>query len=121
MSQAERRFSIRALIATAVATIIVTVVALELAGRIEHRDDKENSPVGEFTAIRIDPGSDYRMSAKSAELHAVCDQGYLAIAADADPSFRGLLVDYRNRGVRCGPTPGQGAGDHNDPPRQPRD
>jgi hypothetical protein len=41
------------------------------------------------------------MSRKPSELHAACVEGYLAIAADVDPSFRGILVDYKNRGVRC--------------------
>ena len=57
--------------------------------------------MGEFTAIHVKPGETFRMSRKPSELHAVCENGYLAIAADVDPSFRGILVDYKNRGVRC--------------------
>ena len=43
----------------------------------------------------------------------MCEQGYLAIAADADPDFRGILVDYKNRGVRCArpDSSGESAGD----------
>lgn len=103
MSQTEARFSARALIATAVVTIVVTVLTLEFSGRISHSSNKDEVPVGEFKAIHITPGEDdFRMSPKPSELHAVCDQNYLAIASDVDPSFRGLLVDYKNRGVRCG-------------------
>lgn len=107
MSQSEARFTIRSLIATAIGTIIVTVVVLEASGRIDHSDNKDHVPVGAFEAVHITPGEEFRMSPKSSELHAVCEQGYLAIAADVDPDFRGILVDYKNRGVRCsrGPAP----------------
>ncbi|WP_323752434.1 kinase [Marinobacter sp.] len=101
MSESESRYSTRALILTAVIAIIGTVVALEAGGRIKHSDNKDHVPVGDFQAIHLDPGEEFRMSRKSSELHAVCENGYLAIAADVDPSFRGVLVDYKNRGVRC--------------------
>lgn len=103
MSQTEARFSIRTLLLTVVVTIVVTVMALELNGRILHNDNKEDVEVGVFTAVHLTPGEDgVRMSSKSSELHAVCEQGYLAIASDADAAFRAILLDYKNRGVRCG-------------------
>lgn len=107
MSQSEARFTIRSLIATTIGSIIATVIVLEAAGKIDHSDNKDHVPVGEFEAVHLTPGEDFRMSPKSSELHAVCEQGYLAIAADVDPDFRGILVDYKNRGVRCsrGPAP----------------
>ncbi len=107
MSQSEARFTIRSLIVTAVGTIIVTIIALEASGKIDHSDNKDHMPVGEFEAIHVTPGEEFRMSPKPSELHAVCEQGFLAIAADADPDYRGILVDYKNRGVRCsrGPAP----------------
>lgn len=105
MSQSEARFTVRSLIATAIGTIISTVIVLEASGKIDHSDNKDHVPVGEFEAIHITPGEDFRMSPKSSELHAVCEQGYLAIAADVDPDFRGILVDYKNRGVRCSRRP----------------
>ncbi len=109
MSQNEARFTVRSLIATGIGTIIVTVIVLEASGRIDHSDNKDHVPVGEFEAVHITPGEEFRMSPKSSELHAVCEQGYLAVAADADPDFRGILVDYKNRGIRCsrGPAPAQ--------------
>lgn len=106
MSQSDARFTIRSLIATAAVTLIATVLALEISGKIDHSDNKDQVPVGEFEAVHIKPGEDFRMSPKSSELHAVCEQGFLAIAADADPSFRGILVDYKNRGIRCSRGPG---------------
>ncbi|WP_372964340.1 kinase [Marinobacter sp.] len=101
MSESENRYSARALILTAIISIIGTVLALEASGRIDHSDNKDNVPVGDFQAIHLKPGEEFRMSRKSSELHAVCEDGFLAIAADVDPSFRGILVDYKNRGVRC--------------------
>ncbi|MFN2362527.1 MAG: kinase [Marinobacter sp.] len=119
MSQSEARFTIRSLIATAIGTIIVTVLVLEASGRIDHSDNKDHVPVGEFEAVHVKPGDDFRMSPKSSELHAVCEQGYLAIAADTDPDFRGILVDYKNRGVRCArssaPVNSQPAGEGQEP------
>ncbi|WP_372971049.1 kinase [Marinobacter sp.] len=105
MSQSEARFTVRSLIATAIGTIIATVLVLEASGRIDHSDNKDHVPVGEFEAVHITPGEEFRMSPKSSELHAVCEQGYLAVAADTDPDFRGILVDYKNRGVRCSREP----------------
>lgn len=101
MSQNETRFTVRSLIVTAVAAVVGTVLVLEGSGRIDHSDNKDFVPVGDFQAIHINPDEPFRMSPKSSELHAVCEDGYLAIAADADPNFLGILVDYKNRGVRC--------------------
>ncbi|MBC7191319.1 kinase [Marinobacter sp.] len=101
MSTNERTYTVRNLILVAVLAVIFTVLGLELAGRIKHDNNKDNIPVGDFKAVHVEPGETFTMSPKSSELHAVCEQGYLAIAADADPDFRGILVDYKNRGVRC--------------------
>lgn len=106
MSQNEARYTVRSLIVTALVAVIGTVTVLEMSGRIDHSDNKDHVPVGDFQAIHVTEGETFRMSPKASELHAVCENGYLAIAADVDPSFRGILVDYKNRGVRCRrPTP----------------
>ena len=101
MSEKEKSYSIRTLIITAVGAVIGTILVLEASGRIEHSSNKDHMPVGEFKAIHLKPGEEFRMSRKPSELHAACVNGYLAIAADVDPSFLGVLVDYKNRGVRC--------------------
>lgn len=106
MSQNEARYTIRSLFVTGLVAIVGTVVVLELSGSIKHSDNKDHVPVGDFQAIHITPGDTFRMSPKSSELHGVCENGYMAIASDVDPTFRGILVDYKNRGVRCHqPTP----------------
>jgi hypothetical protein len=101
MSQNEARYTIRSLFLTALVAIVGTVLVLEVSGSIKHSNNKDHVPVGDFQAIHITPGETFRMSPKASELHAVCENGYMAIAADVDPSFRGILVDYKNRGVRC--------------------
>lgn len=103
MSQPEATFTIRSLIVTAIASIIGTVLVLEVSGKINHSDNKDHVPVGEFEAIHVTPDEPFRMSSRLSELHATCQNGFLAIAADADPDYRGILVDYKNRGVRCSP------------------
>ena len=100
-SDDERRYTARSLILTAFVVIVGTVLVLQATGRIDHSDNKDHVPVGDFQAIYVEPDEPFRMSNRSSELHAVCEDGYLAIAADVDPSFRGIVVDYKNRGVRC--------------------
>ncbi len=101
MSQPEPRYSIQTLIVVVVATIIITVLTLEFSGRIEHSGNKENVTVGQFRAINVKPGEPFRMSPQSGKLYAVCQNGFIAVANASDPQFLGLLVDYKNRGVRC--------------------
>lgn len=101
MSQDSKLYTTRSLILTAIIAIAGSVLVLELTGRIDHSDNKDNLPIGEFTAIQVTPGESFRMSSKASELHARCENGYLAVAADVDPSYLGVLVDYKNRGVRC--------------------
>jgi len=101
MSVNEKRYSAGSLILTGIVAIVATVAVLEASGRIEHSKNKGHMPIGEFEAVHLKPGEEFRMSRKPSELHAACVDGYLAIAADVDPSFRGILVDYKNRGVRC--------------------
>ena len=103
MSQKQDSYTIRSLILTAVISAIVTVVALEVSGKINHWDRADGVPIGDFKAIYIKPGETFRMSPKPSNLHAECDEGYLVIASDNDDEFQGILVDYKKRGVRCSP------------------
>ncbi|WP_207389179.1 kinase [Marinobacter halodurans] len=101
MPQDERRYSIRALFIVAFVAILGTVLALETVGLIAHTRDKDKVQVGDFRAIYVGPREDYRMSPKPSELHAECYDGYLAVGSDTDVTLKGVLVDYRNRGIRC--------------------
>lgn len=101
MSQKQDSYTIRSLILTAIISAIVTVVALEVSGKINHWNRADGVPIGDFKAIYIEPGETFRMSPKPSNLHAACDNGYLVIASDNDGEFQGILVDYKKRGVRC--------------------
>lgn len=104
MSLDEARFTIRSLIATGIGTVIATVLLLHLSGRLDHGvGTADHVAIGDFTAVHVDPGAEFRMSPRPSGLHAACESGFLAIASDEDPGFRGILVDYRKRGVRCQP------------------
>lgn len=105
MHEGERHYSVRALLITALVAVLGTVLVLESTGRIVHNRDKAEVPVGEFRAVYVGPREDYRMSPKPAELHAECFDGFLAVGSDTDATLKGLLVDYKNRGIRCQPAP----------------
>ncbi|MDX5298138.1 MAG: kinase [Gammaproteobacteria bacterium] len=94
-------FSHSQMILAVAGAMIATVVTLHWHGKLNHTTDKSARPVGEFTAIYLEAGQQHRLSSKASELHAVCEEGFLVIASDGDPLMRGLLVDYKNRGVRC--------------------
>lgn len=104
MSQQEARFTIRSLFVTAAGTVIATVVLLHLSGRLDHGiGTPDHVAIGDFTAVHVNPGEEFRMSPRASGLHGTCENGFLAVASDTDPVFRGILVDYRKRGVRCQP------------------
>jgi len=85
------------------ATIIITVIALEMSGAIKHSTNKKDAPIAGYKVIFIENMTDksYRLSHKSSDQTAICNDSYLFITADNDLSMQGLLVDYKNRGVRC--------------------
>src|SRR5680860_986756 len=73
MSQDSKLYTTRSLILTAVIAIVGSVLVLEITGKIDHSDNKENLPIGEFTAIQVNPGESFNMSSKASELHARCE------------------------------------------------
>lgn len=89
------------LILTVVATIAATVAVLEYYGVLKHSLDKSALPVGDFKAIYLADGESFRLSPSKPEVHAECHRGYLVIASNTDKKMRGLLVDFKNRGVAC--------------------
>ena len=84
-------------------TVIVTFFTLEYNGLIQHNEQKGDYPVAEYKAIFIEKREDqsYRLSHKPSNQTAVCHQGYLFIQSDNNDGMQGLLVDYKNRGVKC--------------------
>lgn len=85
------------------ATIIITVIALEMSGAIKHNSNKTDVPIAGYKVVYIENMNDksYRLSHKPSDQTAVCNDSYLFVTSDNDPAMQGLLVDYKNRGIRC--------------------
>lgn len=91
------------------ATVFVTFFTLEYNGLIQHNKQKADYPVAEFKAIFIEKREDqaYRLSHKPSNQTATCNQGYLFVQSDDNDGMQGLIVDYKNRGVKCGDLAGK--------------
>lgn len=96
------------LIAAMIGSVIATVVALDIAGRLKHTEDKEIFPLAEYRVVLLNPGDEHRLSSKPADQHAYCNQGFLFIQSETDAQLHGPLVDFRNRGIPCGNYAGAG-------------
>lgn len=97
-------------ILSAIIGIVVTFVFLESRNMIKHNEDKSGFPISQYHAVLIDQDAEdpYRLSRKPSNQTAQCIDGYLFIGADDDANLLGLVVDYKNRGVKCptqSPTP----------------
>lgn len=84
-------------------TILFTVLILEWQGLIQHSTNKDDYPVAEYKAVFIEKqeNKQYRLSHKPSNQTAICNGGYLFITSDVNDGMQGLLVDYKNRGIRC--------------------
>ena len=90
-----------ALIVAVIAAVIGTVALLEVAGKVKHNDAKGDYSVSTYQAILIKKGDEHLISRKPSEQTAQCIDGYLFIQSDSDLTMQGLIVDYKNRGIRC--------------------
>ena len=98
---------IKVAIITAVAAFITSVVMLDMNGYINHSDKNSAKLVDEFRLIRIVPGEALKVSPKNANKEAFCADGYLLIRPQKNQSgnqVAGILVDDKDRGVRCSET-----------------
>lgn len=86
-------------------TAVFTVGVLEWQGKIKHPDNKKDYAVSDYKAVFIEKQEDkqYRLSHKPSNQTAVCNGGYLFVTSDVNDGMQGLLVDYKNRGVKCNP------------------
>lgn len=89
------------LIISVISAVIFTVSVLEFTGKIKHNEAKDEYPVSSYQAILINKGEEHLISQKPSNQTAQCINGYLFIEADDDSLMQGLIVDYKNRGVRC--------------------
>jgi hypothetical protein len=86
-------------------SITLTIMVLEWQGLLQHTSAKDDYPVAEYRAVFIEKqeNKQYRLSHKPSNQTAVCNGGYLFVTSDLNDGMQGLLVDYKNRGVRCLP------------------
>ena len=103
------KVSKRTLVLAIFASVFITFFTLEWNGLIKHNELKDDYPVAEYKAVFIEKqeNKQYRLSHKPSNQTAICNGGYLFITSDADDGMQGLLVDYKNRGVRCIPQTNQ--------------
>ncbi len=83
--------------------IALTILILEWQGMIQHTQAKDDYPIAEYKVVFIEKQANkqYRLSHKPSNQTALCNGGYLFITSDLNDGMQGLLVDYKNRGVRC--------------------
>ena len=95
------------LIIVAVLSVIATVIVLESQGKIKHSENKDQFAISEYRAILVseEENSEYLVSPKPSNQHASCESGFLFIQSDVNKSMKGVVVDYKNRGVRCNMPP----------------
>ena len=93
----------RALIVAIILTAIATVAAMEWQGMLKHTSNKDDYSLSTYKAIFIEQQADeqYRLSRKPSDQSAQCHDGFLFIQSDSNEKMQGLLVDYKNRGVKC--------------------
>lgn len=95
------RISKTTLIISIAITIVIMLFSLEKAGMIRHNEDKSAMPIADYKVIFIEEGQESRMSYKPSNQTASCIDGYLFITSDTDNGMQGIVVDYKNRGVKC--------------------
>lgn len=101
----EDKVSKRTLLLAIFASVAFTILILEWQGLIQHNLSKDDYPVAEYKAVFIEKqeNKQYRLSHKPSNQTAICNGGYLFITSDVNDGMQGILVDYKNRGVRCIP------------------
>ncbi len=94
----------RTLILAMIGTAIATVLVLNWQGLLRHSEYKDDFALSTYRAVLIAEQEEdsYRLSHKPSHQSARCVNGYLFIVADKNDAMQGLLVDYKNRGIKCG-------------------
>ncbi len=100
-SHSDDRVSRNTLIIAIILSIAATIAFLEFGGKITHNDAKSDYPISSYQAILISKGEERLISRKQSNQTASCINGYLFITSDANEAMQGLIVDYKNRGIRC--------------------
>lgn len=81
--------------------IIVAVVALEMYGYIKHPNDNDAATIDEFRLLALKTNMNIKVSPKPSGKEAFCANGYLLLRPTNGNETAGIMVDGRDRGVKC--------------------
>ena len=95
--------SMRTLVLAIFLSIAGTIAVLEWQNKIHHPDSQNQLELASYKVVFVPEEGDgqYRLSPKPSYQTSFCQEGYLFIRNDKDNAMQGLLVDYKNRGVKC--------------------
>lgn len=95
--------SMRTLVLAIFLSIAGTIAVLEWQNKIHHPDSQNQLELASYKVVFVPEEGDgqYRLSPKPSFQTSFCQEGYLFIRNDKDSAMQGLLVDYKNRGVKC--------------------
>ncbi len=89
------------LILTAVVSIAGTVACLGYYGYLHFAKPEDALRLEQFTFLKTVPGQEYRASVIPADPVAQCIDGLLVLFDTTQKGLSGVLVDERQRVVRC--------------------
>lgn len=101
--QSTDKVSTRVLVLAIFLSIAGTVGVLEWQDKIHHPESKNEFDLASYKVVFVPKEGEgqYRLSPKPSFQTSFCQEGYLFIRNDKDHAMQGLLVDYKNRGVKC--------------------
>ena len=91
-------------IAAAVLAFIVSVIALDMHGYINHSNKADSNVIESFKLVVMGTDGFAKVSSKSSNKEAFCADGFLLIRPQQNKSgnqVAGLLVNDKNRPVPC--------------------
>lgn len=88
-------------ILTALGTLFLTMAVLHFYGYLNFAREEEGLLVAEFSLVTIGSSEAGQMQARAADHVAECVDGVLVLHATRHNGLSGLLVDGRQRTVRC--------------------
>ena len=89
------------LILTAMGTVLFTVVLLHLYGYLNFARDRDSRLVAEFGLVTVGSQEAGQLRSRAADQVAECVDGVLVLHDSRHNGLSGLLVDQRQRVVRC--------------------
>jgi hypothetical protein len=89
------------LILTAMGAVLFTVVVLHLYGYLNFARDQDSRLVAEFGLVTVGSEEAGRLRSRAADQVAECVDGVLILHDSRHNGLSGLLVDQRQRVVRC--------------------